>query len=291
MRISLQLGVHCTDDGRLIRSVLRSRGLLIAEGIHVPSPRHYRSVLRDSLSLLAGAEASDDVQQAILDAIVDTDGVRRLVLFHENLIALPNRAITDDGLYAGAPRRLTALQNLFPDHEVEFHIALCNPATLIPTLALRAGPGGYEQVRVGTDPDRLSWLRTVQAILGTNPELPLTLWCNEDTPLIWPEVIRAVTGYRGADPLDGDLDLPAALLSDEGLASLQASFAADPPATVDDRRARVSDVLASHGRAEEMEIEAAVPGWTDETVAGITERYVADCAAIARLPGVNFIAP
>ena len=165
MRISFHLGVHCTDDGRLVRSALRSREVLASKGIHVPPPRRYRALLRDSLNLLGGAAATVDVQQAIFDALIDSDGANRLVLFHDSLLAIANRAITEEGLYVNAPRRLLAMQNLFPDHEVEFHIALCNPATLIPTLALRAGPGGYEATVGEADIEGLSWMRTVRRIL------------------------------------------------------------------------------------------------------------------------------
>ena len=46
MRIVFHLGAHCTDDERLIRCLLKNRGLLAAQGIIVPGPAHYRSLIR-----------------------------------------------------------------------------------------------------------------------------------------------------------------------------------------------------------------------------------------------------
>lgn len=291
MRIAFHLGLHCTDEGRLVRSMLRSRAELAPEGVHVPPPRRYRSLLRETLNILNGAPAPAEVQRLLIDTLIDTEDVQRLVLFHESLICIPSRAISEEGLYPMAPRRLAAFANLFPDHQTEFFLALCNPATMVPTLAARAGPDGYETVMAGANPLRLSWLATIRRAVEANPGLRLTLWCNEDTPFLWPEVLRAIAGHETPGPLEGDLDLLAALLTDEGLAALQADLAERPPVSVVDWRERAIDALEHAARPEEMEIEVALPGWTDETVARLTEQYLRDCAAIAALPGVEFLAP
>ena len=39
MQIVFHLGAHCTDDGLLIRSILKNRAKLAAEGIGVPGPK------------------------------------------------------------------------------------------------------------------------------------------------------------------------------------------------------------------------------------------------------------
>jgi hypothetical protein len=291
MQIVFQLGVHCTDDGRLVRSLLRSRGPLIHHGVTVPPPRRYRSMLRETLNILAGAPATSEAQELLIDTLTDEDGIRRIVLFHESLICIPQRAISDEGLYPMAPRRIAAFRNLFPDHEVEFHLALCNPAILVPTLALRAGPDGYEAVTDGARVQRLSWFATISRILEANPEARLTLWCNEDTPLIWPEVLRTLAGVGSDVALEGDFDLLAALLTDEGLAALQAEVQELAPDDAGARRAAITRALEAHGRSEEIEIPIALPGWTEALIAEITERYEQDCEAAAGLPGVRFLQP
>jgi len=49
--------------------------------------------------------------------------------------------------------------------------------------------------------------------------------------------------------------------------------------------------LAKYAQREEIEMDAPLPGWTDELIAEITAQYDADVASIARLPGIEFIAP
>jgi hypothetical protein len=296
MRISFHLGLHATDEGRLIRSVLRSRGQLAEEGIHVPAPRHYRQILREALNVLGSGRASADAQAALLDAIADADRIRRLVVSHESLIAMPGWAVSEAGLYVQAPSRMRAIQNLFPDHEVEFFLALCNPATLVPILAAQAGENNFCSTCSAATAFHLTWLQSLRAIADAGLEMPVTVWCNEDTPLLWPELLRALSGYQGDAPLEGDMDLLAGLLTDEGLAALNASLAGDPRpgdprADAAARRARVSDALLAHARHDQMEMEVTLPGWTEAAVARITERYLRDWEEICTLPGLTAIRP
>ncbi|MGB5869382.1 MAG: hypothetical protein WBH04_04240 [Albidovulum sp.] len=292
MQIVFHIGAHCTDEGKITRALLRSRSELIKHGVSVPPPRRYRPLIRETLNILGGMVATNEVEDLLLETIVEEDGINRVVLLHENLICIPHRAIGEEGLYAMAARRIAAFARLFPSHDCEFHLGLCNPATLVPTLAQKAGPDGYEMVMAGADVRRLRWLSTIENIVQTGFGDRLTLWCNEDTPLIWQDVLRSLAGGVGsAVPLEGDLDLMAALLNEEGLQLFTEALAKIDP---EDREARyelVGQMLASHSGPGELEIDIDLPDWTSDLVESLTETYIADCAAIAALPGVRFLTP
>ena len=80
MRIVYHLGAHCTDDDRLIRCLLKNRAVLATQGIVVPPPNRYRTLLRDTAIQLKGAVASADTQALVLDQMMDEDAADRLVL-------------------------------------------------------------------------------------------------------------------------------------------------------------------------------------------------------------------
>ncbi len=40
MEIVYHLGAHCTDEDRLLRCLLKNRGILAQQGIIVPGPTH-----------------------------------------------------------------------------------------------------------------------------------------------------------------------------------------------------------------------------------------------------------
>ncbi|MES2145513.1 MAG: hypothetical protein V4516_14445, partial [Pseudomonadota bacterium] len=58
MQIVYHLGAHCTDEDRLLRCLLRNRGVLAERGVVVPGPARYRKLLRDTAIQLKGARAS-----------------------------------------------------------------------------------------------------------------------------------------------------------------------------------------------------------------------------------------
>lgn len=291
MQIAFHLGAHCTDEDRLLRSLLKNRGTLEASGIVLPAQKLYRKLLPRVAKSLRGTVFESETRQVILDAVLDDTPAERLVFSHDSLLAFPANVIGADGLYPTAPQRIATYANLFPGGQTEFFLALRNPATLVPALVARLAPASYAAVVGEISPIGLRWAPVVRRILTQVPEVNLTLWCNEDTPLIWPELLRALAGVGSEDVLDGDFDLLAMLMTAEGLEKLKAFLDTHPPASVDQRRRSVAAFLDKYAHKDEMEIEIDMPGWTEELVGAMTEAYDADCAEIASIPGVEFILP
>lgn len=289
MQVVYHLGSHSTDEERLVRGLLRAKGPLAAQGVIVPGPGRYRPVLRETMLKLKGAPASREVQEVLLDAVVDADHVERLVFSNELFICIPQKAVMEGTFYPMAARKIAALSNLFPDAECEFHMALRNPATLIPALLGRVEGLTYDQFIGSADPRQIRWAPVVQRILAAVPGRQLTLWCNEDTPLIWPEVLRSVAGIDV--PLAADMDVLATIMTEDGLKRLENYMVSHPPANIDQRRKIVSAFLSKFAKPEELEVEVALPGWTDGLIEEITEIYDEDVAEIAAMPGVRFLAP
>ncbi|MGB7261361.1 MAG: hypothetical protein WBC68_04775 [Albidovulum sp.] len=291
MQIVYHMGAHCTDEDRLIRALLKNRGPLEAAGIAIPAPRKYRQLLPRVAKSLSGGPAGSDTQSVILDAVMEADAAERLIFSHDGLICFPSNVITDLGFYATAPKRIAAYANLFPNSHCEFHLALRNPATLIPDLIRRANDGSYASVVGETSPLELRWAHVIRRVLAALPDIDLTVWCNEDTPLIWPELLRNLAGVDAETALEGDFDLLSMIMTDDGLTRLKSYLDSHAPETVEERRKIVTAFLDKFAVPAEMEVEIDLPGWSDQMVADITALYDSDCAEIARMPGVTFIAP
>ena len=291
MQIAYHLGAHCTDEDRLIRALLKNRGTLGAAGIVLPSPRSYRQLLPKVAKSLRGAPAGAETQQVILDAVMEADTAERLVFSHDCLLCYPVNTISRQGFYAPAPQRIAAYSNLFPKAQTEFFLALRNPATLVPALIERVNDGTYATVMGDQSPHSLRWAPVIRSILAAVPGISLTLWCNEDTPLLWPEILRAVAGLGPEAALDGDFDLLAAIMTDEGLVKLKAYLETHPPASADQRRRATTAFLEKYARPEEIEVEVDLPGWSADLVAALTAAYEEDCAEIAEMDEVNFLTP
>ena len=126
-------------------------------------------------------------------------------------------------------------------------------------------------------------------IRAANPDVPITVWADEDSPLVWPEVLQAVADLPEGVQLDGTNDLLASLMTTRGLGRMTSYMNARPPASILDRRRIVTAYLERFGRPEALEVNVSLPGWTAEMVARMTENYERDLAIIATLPEVTMI--
>lgn len=290
MRIVYHLGAHFTDEERLLKCLLKNRDVLAQHNIVVPGPKRYRALLRETAIALKGQAATRDSQALILEQIMEEDHADRLILSWDSFLSLPPWVLKDT-LYPAAGERVRAFSQIFPEIEAEFHLAIRNPATFLPALYERQQPKAYPDFLAGSDPYDLRWSDVVERILDSNPDAPLTIWCDEDTPLIWPEVLQAVAGLPDDVRLDGEEDLLISLMSGEGMTRLRAYLESHPPASVLQRRKIVSAFLDKFALPERIDMQIEMPGWTEDMVADLTEAYEEDVARIAQMGEVTFLAP
>jgi hypothetical protein len=290
MRIVYHLGAHFTDEERLLKCLLKNREVLSQYGVVVPGPKRYRNLLRDTAIQLKGSAASRDTQALILDKIMEEDVADRMVMSWDSFLSLAPWAL-DGTLYPAAGDRVRAFSQIFPEIEAEFHLSIRNPATFLPALFEKLPNKTYEDFIGKTDIFDLHWSDVIERILAQNPGTPLTIWCDEDTPLIWPEVLRIVAGLPDDAALEGENDLLASLMSGEGMSRMQTYLQSHPPASVMQRRKVVSAFLDKFALPERIETTIEMPGWTSELVDELTTTYEQDVHRIANMPGVTFIAP
>jgi hypothetical protein len=290
MRIVYHLGAHCTDEERILRCLLMNRGTLAEQGILVPGPTRYRTLLRDTLLSLKGETASEDTQAMVLDQIMDEDHADRLVLSWDNFLAFPQWALLKT-FYPSAGERVRALTRIFPEIEAEFHLAIRNPATFVPALLQGQTKKSYDEFMDGTDPMLLRWSELIARIRHDNPDVPLTVWCDEDRPLLWREILTSISGNDPSKVLEGENDFLATLMPPDGMARLKAYLAERPPQNEEQRRRILSAFLGKFALPEQIEIELDLPGWTEEYVDALTNLYERDVARIAQMPGVTFLQP
>ena len=287
MQIVFHLGVHCTDGGLLIRSILRNRVELAQQGVLVPGPSRYRELLGDVSTTLRGDQADEDTESMVLEAICDDDTAERIVLSNDNFLCRAHVALERDRLYPKASKAAW-LRNCLPSHDVEFAIGIRNPATFLPDIAKATGTeDAFGDLSLGD----MLWSEVLHDIHANNPEARILVWSHEDTPFIWSEVVREITGLDAMSTLEGEFDMLETIMSPEGMKRLAEFVSAHDGMTQSKRRRAVSAFLEAHAISDAIEEEIDLPGWTDATVEGLTELYEEDVASIKRIPNVTFIEP
>jgi hypothetical protein len=277
----------------LLKTLLRNREALRPTGVAIPGPGKYRKLISEMLNALGAGDPAPGARDVLVDSILDEDPgqVDRLVLSHENLFSVPKIAFQGGTVYRRAEQRLRTMQRVFVDDALELFISVRNPATFLPALLASTPHTSMDALLNGMDPAQLRWADFLARVTGALPGVPVTVWCDEDSPLIWGELVREIAGLEAGYPIIGAYSRMADITTQEGMERFRAYVDERPELTeVQVRRIMVA-FLDKFAEPTKIEDEVDVPGWTDQLVEDLTEIYEEDMFELARLPGVTLIAP
>lgn len=291
MQLVLHTGVHFTEEDRLIKCLLRNKDDFARRGVAVPGPGKYRSLVRETLNAMIKAPPGPGAREVLLDAILDESTVDRLILSDPNFFRGPATAMQEGLLYPSAPVRMMRMASLFPSDEIEIFMAIRNPASFLPVLYDKAADKADGAFWGHRQPHDVRWSETIALLRETVPEATVTVWCNEDAPLIWAQIIREMAALEHGEKIIGGFDLLSTIMSDEGMKRFRAYLKEHPVMTEMQKRRVISAFLDKFAIEGEIEEELDMPGWTDTLVDELTEIYDEDVFALQRIPGVQMITP
>lgn len=117
------------------------------------------------------------------------------------------------------------------------------------------------------------------------------VFAGAETPFIWSEIIREITGHDPFTELDGEFDMLETIMTEDGFERLQEFLASRGVSDQYKRRRAVAAFLEAHVIEDRVEEEIDLPGWTGETIEMLTEIYEEDVGRIAAMPNVTLISP
>jgi len=291
MQIVYHIGANCTDDDRLVKSLLKNADAFAAQGIKVPGPSRYRRLLRETIQALDGQPPAPDTRDILLDAIMDEEECNRLVMSNDQFMCVHRRIFDNGAFFHLAEEKLTGLDAIFGHDEIEIFLGIRNPATFLPAVFAAIPDEDFAAFLQGVIPSEIRWSELVQRIRALVPRAHVTVWCNEDTPLIWAQLIREISGVDPLTKIVGGFDLLRTIMTEDGMKRFVGYLKSHPPQTEAHKRRIISAFLERYALDDEIEQEIDLPGWTDETVAHLTSLYDEDVYAITRMSGVTFISP
>ena len=291
MQVIFHTGAHCTDEERLLKCLLRNKNDLAKRGISVPGPGRYRYLLKDAFKALKTAAPSPDARDVLVDAILDDEICDRLILSNAHFFGSQRFALVNGQLYPDAAERMTQLQMLFQFEQIEMFMAIRNPATFLPAIIGKVSKRKLKTRMGDADPREIRWSDMVLRVREAVPNVALTIWCNEDTPLIWAQIIREIAGLGPGDKIIGALDLVNSIMSKAGIKRLNAYLQKHPEMPEVQQRRVIAAFLDKFAVEEKVEEVLDLPGWTDDLVDELTDMYDEDVLRIQRIPGVQMIAP
>lgn len=290
MEIVLHIGAHSTDEDNLLKCLYKNKDALAQQRIIVPEPSRYRPAIRETMHALIGDVAPLETQETLLDLIMDEDDATRVLLSHESFLCVAGRVLGEGVLYPMARMKMARLRNLFSRQNMRICLGLRDPATFLPAIFERAQEPNFEVFLNGVDPMALRWSEMIGRIRQAVPDAPVTVWCNEDTPMIWPRILDAMAAPAEGFAYEGVNDFLGTIMGRGGLSRLEGYLAAHPPKSESQRQRVIAAFLDKFG-SEAMEQEIDLPGWTQPYVAQMTQLYERDLETLDAMPGVTFLQP
>ena len=291
MQVIFHCGAHGTEEDRLLKTLLRNKDRFRGNGTAVPGPGKYRYLLKDCIAALQEGTATPDSRDVLWDAILEEEQADRVLLSNAHFFGSQRQAIEENQFYPEAEARLLSMQQLFSNDQLELYIGLRNPATLLPVLLENANPQRKAEVLSGLDPYHLRWSDLLIRLRHAAPNVPITVWCVEDMPLIWGQIIRDMAGLDVDARIEGGMDLLSAIMDREGMRRLRSYLAQHPDLSEMHKRRVFAAFLDKYANEDELEEEIDLPGWTEAMVDTVSEIYEEDMDQVQRIPGVTMIAP
>jgi hypothetical protein len=291
MKIALHLGPHLTDDGQIVRCLLRNRDALFAQGIEVPAPTRYRDMLLRIAGSTDPDSIADDSGAMLLDSTLDGDDTSRVILTDPNVMAWKGGAVRRNLLYPAATQRLACLREALLDHEVELSLAIRNPASFLPAILSQLKPNQVPGVLATTDATALRWSQLIASIRDTWPEAALTVWCDEDTPFIWDDILGCVAGIDKPEMLEGRFDWFENVMVAGAAGRLEAFLRAHPPIDGLHRQKVIAAFLDKFCDDSKIDVDASITGWGADMIDTLSLLYDDDLADIEAIDGVTLLQP
>ncbi|MEM1075319.1 MAG: hypothetical protein AAF665_01895 [Pseudomonadota bacterium] len=291
MQLVFHAGAHFTEEDRLIKCLLRNQDALAGKGVVVPGPSKYRKLLRKTLSVPNDAVFAADARDVLLDAILDNAGADRVILSNAHLFGVPRAAQRRGMLYPQAPERMARLAQIFRTDQLELFMAVRDPATFLPACFRKSPHDTLADFMRGIDPRQVRWSDTFARIREAAPEVPVTVWCNEDAPLLWSQIVRELGVMEHGDFVIGGFDLLSDIISDEGMRRFVDYIKSKSKMSEIQVRRVMMAFMEKFALEQAIEEEIDVPGWTGDMITELSELYDEDMATLARIPGVTLISP
>ena len=290
MQIILHAGAHVTDEDRLVTCLLKNAEHLEAIGTVVPEPESYRNMLRDTIAAATDGAAPPDLGQNLRNALLPSGDADRLVISNDSFFGTHKMAVKRM-FYPASCARLEALRQLLPDDHVELFFAVRNPASFMPALLEITNFNSIGDLFRGYDPLSFLWSELFERIRAQIPDIPITVWCNEDTPLIWAELIREMGGLDPTQEIEGEYDLLQEIMSEGGMKRFLNYVDSHPGMTEVQKRRVIAAFMDKFVDDDAVEEEYELAEWTVDIVDQMTELYEEDVFNIPRVPGVTLITP
>lgn len=291
MDVSIHVGALVTETEPLLKTILKNGQALTKRDIYAPGPGNYRRLMRESIQIFEkDGHVPAEGRDILLDAILADQVPQRLVLSLPQILGMENRFFEHGHFLGMAPQRLAMLMRIFAADDLHFHFTVRNLATFLPALvAVSRHSGLHGFAPDGFDPGQPHWSQLLAELVAITPDARWTVWADEDAPILWPALVRRMTGLTLDVPIKGRWDKLATLVTPPGREQLKELEKSGAPVSPEEEIDTALAVLEAHGREDGVTATIELDGWDQVYVDHLTDVYEEDLDLIERIHGVHLM--
>lgn len=292
MKVTLHIGLHFTGKPILIESLAANHAALEQVNTSVPSWRSYSKPIKALIHKLDGLPPIGAEEDALLAQIISKSEPKHLIMSDPNWASPSDDIFLGGMLYRDIGKHTREVTELFSTSDLRISLAVKNPAFFVSdAVKQKKNSGPINNFLRWADPLMLSWVDVVDKLQAAAPDIPITMWCEEDAALIWPTVLRTIMGTPPDAPIDAGHAALAPLLQPEGLQRFLAFIEKYPPKSQEKLEKIALAFLDKYATETALLPQCDVPTWSAETILDVTENYEEDIATLAARDNINFILP
>ncbi|MEM7088894.1 MAG: hypothetical protein AAF496_04920 [Pseudomonadota bacterium] len=291
MQIVIHAGVAFTDEGQLLQALMANTALLAQDRVQPLAPHDGRQFVKAASDALTNKTPITLARNNLLTSLPAHDETKRIILSSDKFLGPRRTAILHGQMYPFAAARANFVDLLLDGAEVHLCVGLVNLGFFIPKLLMSLPEDRKQAILGSTDLSCLSWLSMIEDLRDLAPGVKLTVWANEDTPLIWGDILRAMAGLPDDRTLPDEHMFLSNLLTGPGqrrLSELARQGELNDPETARNHIAAVFEETADPAQFEE---ELELPGWSLDIFDAFSDLYSQDLQKIQTMPDVRFIKP
>lgn len=291
MQIVFHTGAHFTDEDRLIKCLQDNNDILTDYSINVPKPAAYRKWIRNAFGENDTSRISTMVREEVIQSVFGRSNANRHIISNPGFFGTEKMSFRGGQFYRMAEHRIYTLCNLFPEAELEMYMSIRNPATFLPTVYYNYFDTTEQKRLYENRLTSVRWSDFFVRIQQAFPNISITTWCNEDTPIIWGKLLQNFANVDAPINFEGEFTLLQDILSEAGIEQFR-SFMNNHKGLSNGQKERVIIAfMEKFGREEALVQEIDLPHWNDDLTYAMTETYEDDLERLAQIPNLNLILP
>ena len=289
MQVIIHAGAAFADEGHILSSLVANRQMLAEMKTAPMGPRMSRQFVKIMSDALIHGTSIEETRDSLAPLFPQDVNLERVILSSDKFFGPRRTALQHGQIYPFAGRRAAFTETLLEGARLELFIGLVNPGIFIPKTLMSIHEDNRRDILASTDLSCLSWLSMIEDLRELAPQFKLTVWENENLPLIWGDIIRAMTGLPIETLLPDEYSFLSSLLTDAGQRQVQEILGRRTPLDLQGQREELAQVLEDQARPEQVEEELDLPGWNTDIFDAFTELYAQDMAAIRTMSDIRVL--